>query len=50
MKEHKTRKQLNNFNKTTAGQMTDISWWNSEFRSVMPKQDLLNKPKYKKNK
>ena len=30
--------------------MTDISWWNSEFRSVMPKQDLLNKPKYKKNK
>ncbi|WP_312922550.1 hypothetical protein [Empedobacter brevis] len=48
MKEKKTRKQLKTYNLNNVGRMTELSWWNSEFRSVLPKQDILNKPKYKK--
>ena len=45
----KTRKQLNIYNMNSIGQLKNVgNLFYLDYRSVLPKQDILNKPKYKK--
>ena len=45
----KTRKQLNIYNMNSIGELKNVgNLFYLDYRSVLPKQDILNKPKYKK--